>query len=173
MTVEYYSDLYFLDVVKIVENFHAEAVKEYEGELSLEKLIEIIKSSEPEDSFLLIVDGTCQGLLSGVRFQSLVTGQMIFQELIWYVNKPFRSRGVLLLKEAEKRLQEQGVSSMIMAVLENSKTEKLKSLYEKLGFKKMETHYIRRLESIERIEEPTSDTQSVAIQTASGTGSGL
>ena len=145
MKIEAYSDLYFLDVVKIIENFHKEAVCEYDEFFNPDSLIEAIKSADPNNAFLLIMDGVCQGLLYGQRFVSATSGKTIFQEAVWYVNKPFRGSGLILLKEAEKMLKSQGVGIIIMAVLENSKTEKIKTFYQRLGFKPMETHYVRSL----------------------------
>lgn len=145
MHVETYTDKHFLDVVKLVENFHKEAVGEYDELLSPEAVIETIKAADPKTLFLLIIDGVCQGLLYGMISKSLTSGKMIFQEIMWYVNAPFRQYGVSLLKEVEKHLKSEGVSIIIMAVLENSKTEKLKRFYERLGYRPMETHYVRAI----------------------------
>lgn len=145
MTIETYSDRYFLDVVKIIENFHQEAVREYDEFFSVDRVIETIKAGSAENCFLMIVDGVCQGLIYGSRFKSLLSEKQIYQEIIWYVNEPCRRYGVRLLNEVEKLLQSQGVGIIIMAVLENSKTEKLKSLYTRLGYKPMETHFVRSL----------------------------
>ena len=149
MKVELYSDLYFLDVVKLVENFHKEAVGEYYGSIDQNAIIDTIKSTDKNASYLLIIDGVCQGILSGVCFTWMTTGRPAFQEIIWYVNPAFRRYGIKLLREVEKQLTAIGVSTMIMAVLENSKTEKIKRFYERLGFKPMETHYVRNLTSPE------------------------
>ena len=152
MRVENYSDKYLQDVMRLVESFHKEAVGEYEGAFDPNTLIETIKREREVNSgncFLMIVekDGqdSCEGILFGVRFKSPISTQVIFQEMIWYVSQEFRSRGVKLLGEVEKVLQFQGVGSIIMAVLHNSKTEKLKSLYEKMGYQAIETHYLRKL----------------------------
>lgn len=148
MRVETYSDLYFLDVVNLVRQFHTEAVGEYDPGFNADALIETIKSegaANPGNCFLMIVDGTCQGILYGARLKSVVSGKEMFQEVIWYVNETHRRHGVRLLREVENTLQSQGVSIMIMAVLENSKTEKLKDFYERIGYKKIETHYSRIL----------------------------
>lgn len=148
MTVETYSDKYFLDVVKLVENFHQEAVGEYDNLLDINVLIQAIKNqalNNSKDAFLLIVDGRCQGILFGTRYNSTLNNRVIFQEIIWYVNEPFRRYGVRLLKEVEKSLKSQGVSSMIMVYLHNSKSEKLKDFYVRLGYRPMETHLIRSL----------------------------
>jgi hypothetical protein len=134
--------------MKLVENFHKEAVGEYDDVFSPDALIAAIKRADPKDAFLLLVEDVCHGILFGARYNSPTSGREIFQEIIWYVNEPFRRYGVRLLKEAEKMLQLSGTSIMIMAVLENSKTEKLKSFYERLGFRKMETHYVRSLDGV-------------------------
>lgn len=146
MTFERYSDRYFLDVVQLVQNFHSEAVGEYDNLFDPEALIETIKANKDSSTaFLLIEDEKCQGILFGVSFKAPINDNLVFQEVIWYVNEPFRKHGVKLLKESQKMLKSQGISIMIMAVLENSKTEKLKRFYEALGYKKMETHYVRAI----------------------------
>lgn len=145
MRIETYSDRWFLDVVKLIENFHKEAIGEYDDYFSPDAAINTIKSADHSNAFLLIIDEVCQGILYGVVITSPTSGKRIFQEVIWYVNEPFRKYGVRLLKDVENILKSNGVSIMIMAVLENSKTAKLKSFYERLGFKPMEVHYVRTL----------------------------
>lgn len=146
MIVEPYSERYFLDVVKIVENFHKEAVSEWDDILDPQSIIDSIKGRKDAPGwFLLIIDGVCQGLLYGVIAKSLINERLVFQEVVWYVNEGYRGTGVMFFREVERQLREMGVTLIIMAVLENSKTEKLKYLYESLGYRKMETHYVRSL----------------------------
>lgn len=146
MIVEPYSDKYFLDVVKLVESFHREAVAEYDQLFDAQTIIDTIKAhKDAETAFLLIIDGSCQGILFGVETKSLLNGSKVFQEIIWYVNKSHRGFGLALFREAEKLLKLKNFKTIIMAVLENSKTQKLKAFYERLGFKPMETHYVRTL----------------------------
>ena len=148
MVIEAYSDRYYLDVVKLVKNFHEEAVKEYDKTFDPDTLIDTIQRLKEENSnnaFLLIVDGVCQGLLFGIEYQSLISTGRIFQEVIWYVNEPYRRHGITLLKNAERYLKSVGFTIMIMAVLENSKTDKIKRFYSRLGFKPMEVHYMKEL----------------------------
>ena len=148
MRVETYSDCYLDDVVRIVENFHRESIGEYDALFDANSLIETIKHEAVNNSgngYLLIVDEVCQGIIFGVKVKSLTNGKTMFQEIIWYVNEPFRRYGVILLRHVEKILKSEGIGIMIMAVMENSKAEKIKAFYERLGFKKMETHYVRSL----------------------------
>ena len=146
--IETYTDKYHQDIVNLVQNFHKEAVSAYDDlfdAMALCDRIAGLKDSQAQNAFLLIVDDVCQGLLFGIEYKSMVNNRRVFQEAIWYVNEPFRKYGVKLLRIAEKELKSRGVSIMIMAVLENSKTEKIKSFYGRLGYKPLEVHYIRSL----------------------------
>lgn len=148
MNVVLYDDRYFLDIVRLVNNFHEEAVGEYDDLFDPNAVIETIKTqsaNEMAHTFLLVDQGICQGILFGVTTKSLLNGRLIFQEVMWYVNKPYRLHGIKLLKTAEEVLRLKKVNIIIMAVLENSKTDKLKKFYERLGYKPMETHYVRSL----------------------------
>lgn len=148
MIVETYSDKYRGEVAQIVENFHAESLGEYDSEFKKEVILKTIVDMEPTQSghaFLLIIDGRCEGIIAGLGVVSMFNQKKIFQELIWYVNKEYRSKGVFLLKKAEECLKSLGFENMIMAVMENSKTEKIKSLYERMGYRTMETHFIKAL----------------------------
>lgn len=145
MRVETYSDQYFEDVVTLVQNFHAEAVGEYDCQFDPATVVDTITSADKSNAFLLIIDDKCQGLLYGTRSKSFFNQGDVFQEVMWYVNPPYRRYGIKLLRMVENLLKSTRVSIMIMAVLENSKTEKLKQFYSRLGFKPMETHYMRAL----------------------------
>jgi len=142
VTVEPYSEKYLPDLVRLTENFHKEAVGAYDNIFDANTLTRTIQANRESDgAFLLVVNGKCEGLLFGVVTKSLINDNLIFNEIIWYVNEPFRRYGVTLLREVKNILKSRGVSIMIMAVLENSKTEKIKRFYESLGGKIMETHY--------------------------------
>jgi len=148
MKIETYSDLHYLDVVRLVELFHKEAVSEYVGAFDLNVLINTItgfKESQAENCFLLTDDDGCHGILFGVMYKSPASERLMFQEMVWYVEPDYRKYGVKLLREVEKRLKLRQVGTIIMAVLENSKTEKIKSFYQRLGYKPIEVHYARDL----------------------------
>lgn len=148
MTIEHYSEKYREDVVKLAENFHREAIHEFDEILDPKVLMNAIMRLSCENSgnaFLLIEDDKCQGILAGMEYQSMMSGKRIFQEIIWYVNEPFRKHGVRLFKTAEKILKSRGVGMMVMVVMENSKTKKIKRFYERIGFKPLEVHYMRNL----------------------------
>jgi flagellar motor component MotA len=145
MTIEKYSDKYYADVIAVITNFYNEAAKEYDiGGVNLEVLkSEIIRYSP--NSFLLIIDGKCEGVFAGVEVSSLLNKSKIYQEIVWYVNEKYRKCGVFMLHNAMNTLKKEGFTSLIMACLHNSKTEKLFRLYEQMGFKAIETHFQKEL----------------------------
>ena len=140
-----YSDKYQADVVRLVQEFHRESLHEYDDIFNPEAVLDIItkqKENNAGNCFLLIVDGICHGMLFGMMTPSMVNGSPMFQEIIWYVSERYRRYGIKLLRYVEKVLKERNCGILIMAVMENSKTAKLKRFYERLGFKKMETHFV-------------------------------
>lgn len=141
MTIEPYSDKYFLDVVRLAESFYTEAVKDYESHIDAHAVIDTIKA-QADNGFVLVIDGKAQGVLSGHVMKSMLNDGLIFQETIWYVSPNFRKYGTRLLSEATKILKMRGVSMVIMVALANSMSERLGKFYKRLGFKEMETHYM-------------------------------
>ena len=145
MTIEHYSEGHYQSVLDLIKNFHAEAVGTYDGMFDPEAVSATIRDGDHNNCFLVLKEGKAQGILYGVVVPSMTSNWVMFQELIWYINKPFRKYGLKLLREAERMLKLRDINVMIMAVLENSKTEKLKRFYERIGYKPMETHYMRTL----------------------------
>ena len=147
MRVEQYSDRYFLDVVKLVENFHKETLGKYDSDLDPAALIETIRreSYDSRNVFLLILGNRCEGILAGHEFKSMINHTKIFQEYIWYTNKPFGKYGIRLIKEVQKILKSRGVNAIILSILEAPISVKLKRIYNRLGYKHLETHFVRAL----------------------------
>lgn len=145
MQISQYVQKHKDEIAVIVRNFHAESIGEYDNGFNSETVMEAILGADPKNAYLLTFDDKCEGLIFGTRMRSPTSGKTMYQEIIWYVNPDFRGNGMWLFNEVQKRLKEDGVGIIIMAVMENSKTEKLKSLYTRLGFRPMETHYVKEL----------------------------
>lgn len=145
LQVERYTEPHLFSVVRLAKAFHDDASFEYDSGFNVDAVIQTVSSADPRNLFLLIIDGVCQGIIYGTRIKSGMTGHWLYQEMIWYVDKGHRGVGLAFLLEVEKLLKEDGVTHIIMAVLENSKTEKLKEFYTKTGYKCMETHFIKEL----------------------------
>jgi len=148
MIIETYSDKYYNDVIQIMDNFYVEAIQAFDDSFDKNVLAETItklKDSGTGNAFLLIIDDKCEGMLAGIEAPSMLNDKRVFQEIVWYVNKPFRKYGIRLLKKAQEMLKADGFDTMIMAVLESSKPVEIKRLYERMGFMLFETHYIKAL----------------------------
>jgi len=148
MNIETYSDKYHDDVMTLVDNFYLEAIHYHNTGLDKEVLARTVTNigqAQGGNAYLLIVDDRCQGILAGIEIPNMINKKRIFQELVWYINEPFRRYGVALLKRVQEMLKAQGFEMMIMGVLENCKTEKIKRLYERMGFALFESQYIRSL----------------------------
>lgn len=144
MLIASYAEQYREDVVNIINNFYTEALREYTAPINKEILNKTIDAYK-DNSFLLIIDGKCEGILSGIATTSPLNGEKCYQELIWFVNKPFRKYGVFLLRKVEQLLKEQGYKQLIMACMANSKYVELSKLYHKMNFILFESHFLKNL----------------------------
>ncbi len=143
MIIERYSYKYNDDIIGLVKNFHSEVLNEYGVSLNLDTLQNTINDLK-EQAFLLTTNDICQGLLAGRAVEVPYSKDKIWHEVIWYVNKDYRKHGMWLLREAAKILKNEGYSKMVMVCMENNK-DRISRVYEHLGFKAMETHWIRSL----------------------------
>jgi len=144
MLIVSYDEKYRNDIVAIVGNFYAEALKEYSAPIDPTVLLQVIEQHK-DNTFLLIIDGQCEGVLAGITTTNPLNGDKVYQEICWYVNAPHRIKGVMFLKKVEQMLKEQGFTQFIMCLLHNSKSEKIARLYERMEFKPFETHYLKNL----------------------------
>ena len=144
MIIEKGSEARYLEALGVVRNFFNEALKEYIPNLNEEFIVKNFDKYK-DNAFLLIIDDKCEGILAGQEIRHPLNNEKVYQEVIWYVNEPHRRYGVYLLKKAINILQEEGYKFMDMVCLYNSKTDKLFEFYQRLGFKPLETHFIRSL----------------------------
>ena len=102
-------------------------------------------SDTPHNMLLLIHEDKCVGVLAGIEVKSSLNNDIMFQEIMWYVEKPFGKYGFYFVREAEKILKGRGFSSIIMSVFESPNIDRIKNIYNRMGFKHMESHYIRSI----------------------------
>ncbi len=152
MIVESYSDQYVDDVHRLINEFYRESLKEFGMEVDEFILMSTIESMKQQctgngytGGFLAIIDGKAEGLLAGKEVKTPWSKDRIWHEVVWFMTERYRKYGVKLLNIARQKLKEQGFAAMVMVHTQNNKTDKLARLYERLGFKPMETNYIGRL----------------------------
>jgi GNAT superfamily N-acetyltransferase len=141
MTLEKYSVKYTDDIVRLVESFHRDALKEYMN-IDYKVLLDTIDELK-HTAFLMTTSDKCVGLLAGKEVTTPLSKDRYWHEVIWYVDKQYRKYGVWMLNKAQVELKNEGYTGIIMVNMENSMKDKLHRLYDRLGFKPMETHWIK------------------------------
>jgi len=129
----------------LVAEFAEESLAEYGTYLDpeqLQKTFDVIFKT----SFVAIVDEKVVGCLGGRVIEDLCSKNKVYEELIWYVNKDHRKYGLKLLHYVEAWCWNEGIKRITMSCMHNSKTEAIYQLYEKLGFRPMETRFIKELD---------------------------
>jgi len=147
LTTEYKPE-YRDQVLELVQQFEAESFGEFGLGINPELFDQMI-DSQKDSSFLLLIDGKLEGLLAGYSTKApCIKDGLVWQETVWFVSKKYRNSryGLQLFKMASEALKQRGITAMLMAHLHNETGEKLGKLYDRLGFKPLETHYIRRLQ---------------------------
>ncbi len=133
-----------LNVIPLIKEFCAESISEYGIEITTDQALEAFKRFV-KHSLLLTCEGSLVGLLAGDFIEFPITKEKIFQEQIWFVSKDHRRHGLRLVKELEKRLLLMSCHKLIMGYMSNSMSDRLHRLYESMGFKFMEAHFIKSL----------------------------
>lgn len=139
-----YHEGYDPDITRLCAAFSDESLKEYGlevGDSRLEEMIQICKAV----SFFLLVEGKVVGLIAGMMVNNLTNGKPGLQEIIWYVDKGYRSKGRVLLGYFERAGKMLGAKHVVMALMCNSKAEKLGRYYESEGYKPFEIQFMKEL----------------------------
>ena len=93
-------------------------------------------------------DGKIAGAIGALKFNEPNSGVPMANELFWIVAPEHRGGcGVLLLNRLEKWAKSEGCRWLWMNYLIDSMPEKVKGIYEKKGFKIIETHWAKELET--------------------------
>lgn len=88
------------------------------------------------------------GFVGGVKSPLLANPNvMMGTELAWWVEPEYRKggEGIKLMKFIEKLAKEQGVKYWVMVAMESSDPETAAKIYERLGYEKTESSYVRVL----------------------------
>ena len=151
MQVEHYSKERKEEVLQLVEELHREVLGEWVGLIDRSEVERVIEADESlgleGNAFLMVVDGRCQGLLYGAVWPVRVNKKTFFQETFLWVREAYRSQSMRFLREVEEILRFRGIDLLVMTVLENYKSAGLKKLYERMGFRVMETHFVKELQN--------------------------
>jgi hypothetical protein len=86
---------------------------------------------------------TMVGVLSGSVQRMIGTGDLTWNELLFYVDRKHRMSVPRMIEDAKRILKEAGMVWMTMGLAEESK--RCRHLYKKRGFKLLDAHYCTRL----------------------------
>lgn len=97
-------------------------------------------------SFVLCEGEKILGVLAGQIGYNFMNQGDVYQEIVWFVNKKYRGKGVLLYLKAKEFAKRLGLSGMVMASLFNDEKAFVDRFYKSQGFVPLETHHYLSLE---------------------------
>jgi ribosomal protein S18 acetylase RimI-like enzyme len=94
-----------------------------------------------------IVNNEAAGIIGGCIVPCLFTGDSIAVEQYWYVLPEFRKGrlGLSLLSAFESEVKRRGAKRCYIGNLAALNNDKMKRLYKLLGYKELETHFVKPL----------------------------
>ena len=95
--------------------------------------------------FLAYDNSKLIGMICGIKYPDFLTGLLTATELFWFVDKRKRGVGLKLLSKFESWARKENCKNIIMMHLSDSMPETVKTIYEKKGYKHLESHYIKEL----------------------------
>ena len=141
MQIVPYSPEYRDEITELLREFYDDSLNEY----GLEMTGTIDRLEKSLVGFVLLVKDKAVGIMAGVITGQLMASKVVFQEVLWYVHKAHRGKGLALLSHLETWCEDNGVDNIVMAYTHNSGADRLLKLYERRGYKPFETHLIRNV----------------------------
>jgi GNAT superfamily N-acetyltransferase len=87
------------------------------------------------NGFVLVAGEPIRGMISGIMFEDMSTGELCCMEFFWFVDPNERgSIGIRLLDALESEARKRGAVRVLMAHLASEKTAKFEKLYERRGY---------------------------------------
>lgn len=152
-------------ILELLKEFHAESLDLYKLGLD-EKVTEILMNKLYETSFVLEMEGKIVGVLGGMIANYPLNGELLYQELVWFVNKKYRLHGIRLFRKLEEYCHTNKIKKIGVALMANSKAKKLETFYERMGFEYLEKHYIKNLEGTDAEGRDRSDGETKGRSTS-------
>lgn len=95
--------------------------------------------------FVLRENGEVIGALGALVYPDMYDGEPVATEAFWWVKPERRGQGMRLLQEFEEWARECGCRRMLMVHLESLQPMALGRIYERRGYVKAETHYLKEV----------------------------
>lgn len=130
--------------LELLKDFHSESMDKYNVFCNID-IARQVMTKFVDTSFVVEIDGKIVGVLGGMINNYPLNDKPVYTEWIWYVDPKYRSWGVRLYKKLEEYCKERGIKQIGMALMANSKAEKLEKFYLRLGFVLLEKHFIKEI----------------------------
>ena len=109
-----------------------------------EKVSKITNTCIDSDTVLVLeVEGKIVGAACGMLFKSLMSEEIIYQDIYFYIQKPYLNYTKSMLHKIEEKCKEMGVDKISMATMGDN--PRLDKLYELLGYKILEKHFSKEI----------------------------
>ena len=92
-----------------------------------------------------LIHGKVVGMFSGYYTTYILNNDKMFHEIVWYVHPDYRSCGMALYKHCAEQIKLSGAKKMVMITMATDIGATLEKTYTKMGFTKLETHYVKEL----------------------------
>lgn len=133
-----------ISIMDLIVEFTEESLAEYGTYLDPEQLKQSFDGLY-KTSFVAVEGDKIVGVLGGRIVEDFCSKEPVYEEVIWYMKKGHRTGGVRLFRCVEDWCGQNNIRRITMCCMHNSKTDKLFELYERMGFKIMETRFIKEL----------------------------
>ena len=135
----------FVHALCLVSEFTDESLHEYGTHLDLDHLRGMFEETR-ETSFVAVEDDKVVGVLAGRIIHDMCSALPIYEEVIWFMNKDYRVHGMKLFDHMVNWCKEHDISRITICCMHNSRTEALTKIYKRMGFKPVETRFIKQLD---------------------------
>jgi len=131
-------------VLELLKEFHAESLDAYKLYLN-EQVTTLLMEKFYATSLVLDIQGKIVGVLGGMVTTYPLNQELIYQELVWFVSKRYRMYGISLFNSLEDYCRKNNIKKIGVALMANSKADKLERFYQLMGYEYLEKHFIKNL----------------------------
>ncbi len=132
-------------VLELIHEFHKEVIDDFDLLCNDDIAREFMAKTLDTALVLETDEKKIVGVIAGTVTTYPLDNKLIYQEIIWYVNKEYRRYGVSkLLTALEEKCKDNNIKHIIMVHM-TWKAEEIGRFYLSQGYKYLETQYIKTL----------------------------
>jgi hypothetical protein len=132
------------------ENYSDKALAAYNTIIDREKVKAAVLSLVKSNTVYVAIQGMEEkeeiiGVMIGTLTQTLFSNDLIYSSMFFFMDERFRKYAEGFIKQLEIELRKNKVSKLIIGNPELNNADKMERFYKIMGYKKLETHYMRDL----------------------------